>query len=56
MILALEGVVGDSLAGVAWWQGGCEAEGGCHLLEGHTWILWYWCVLLMTFSAQMLKQ
>lgn len=27
-----------------------------HLLEGHTWILWYWWVLLMTFSARMLKQ
>lgn len=35
----------------------CGAGGGAgHLLEGHTWILWYWCVLLMTFSARMLKQ
>lgn len=32
------------------------AEARGHLLEGHTWILWYWCVLLMTFSARMLKQ
>lgn len=28
----------------------------CHLLEGHTWTRWYWCDLLMTFSARMLKQ
>lgn len=36
------------------WGQGSGARG--HLLEGHTWILWYWWVLLMTFSARMLKQ
>lgn len=32
------------------------AEAKSHLLEGHTWTLWYWCALLMAFSAWTLKQ
>lgn len=52
-------IVGLAVDGHGWTKGDwflLGAEAKCHLLEGHTWTLWYWCVLLMTFSAWMLKQ
>lgn len=62
LVLVLEGRLVTASAELAVAAGGTAArvtlqqKGRRHLLEGHTWILWYWCVLLMTFWARMLKQ